>query len=130
MQPGSFDVCPEQRNTLLGLVEQMQDLRTKYKDRINDCLQHNPPFPTQARINEDIAQFVRLVSYCLDVGDTEILDTWGIQLVSNDLRLLASQNYVEYKNTFKVLWERSEVDLEKYCMQKLVQFFVSLQTSP
>jgi hypothetical protein len=132
-QPDAFEACPKQKFALKGLVEEMQSLRTQYKEKIDQCLNQKPPFPIQAKANEDpvekdVEQFVRLVSYCLDAGDTEILETWGIKAVNDKLEILSSKDYGEYCEAFKVLEEESELELEKACMQKLVQFFHNLSS--
>jgi hypothetical protein len=103
--------------------------RQDFKQSIEDFFQQQNPFPIQeGKIEDDIEQYTRLVSYCLDAGDSEILDRWGIQAIrSNPVHMLASDNYGLYHLAFNEARKRSETPLEEECWIKIIELFQIFQ---
>ena len=123
------------RHDLKFLVDKMsqpqkalQPLRQEFKQSINAYFAQQPPFPSKGKnINADISKYVKLVSYCLEAGDTEILRKWGISEVrKNPGKMLVSNDISEYADICRGAREESETSLEEDCWTILTEFFLSL----
>lgn len=106
----------------------LQHLRKEFKQSIDAYFTEQPPFPTEGdSINSDITAYVKLISYCLEAGDTEILRKWGIEAVKkNPKSMLKSDDIGEYGNICQIARERSKTSLEEDCWTILTEFFLSL----
>lgn len=123
------------RHNLKEIVSEMiqpnqalRPIRQEFKQSINAYFAEQPPFPTRGEnINADISKYVKLVSYCLEAGDTEILRTWGIEEVrKNPRQMLVSHDIGEYGSICQIAREESQTSLEEDCWTILIEFFLSL----
>ncbi|OUC13434.1 MAG: hypothetical protein B0A82_17390 [Alkalinema sp. CACIAM 70d] len=125
-----FETMSQLQEEIAKLSHQLSDSRQAFKQSIEDFFQqpnHNP-FPTEGTIDSDVEQYTRLVSYCLEAGDTEILDRWGIQNIRTNPAILASRDYELYYLAFSNAREISETHLEEECWIKVIEMFTSLQS--
>lgn len=115
-------------NAMFGPGQKLNKLRNDFKQSIEEYFALQAPFPTYGQeIEDDIEQYVKLVSYCLEAGDTQILSKWGIDAIkSNPAGMLVSENFQEYLASFEVGREESETRLEEDCWTMLSSFFSSL----
>jgi len=118
----------ELKNQIDNLQTTLQQSRQSFKDEINSYFaQVGEPFPTNGHsIADDIEQYIKLVSYCLEAGDSELLQQWGIESIREDASKLASDDFQDYCGAFEVLIEGSEVELEQMCFIELKNFFLTL----
>lgn len=138
--PNSFeDITNPTRHNLLNLVSMMADprqqfdhLRTELKQSIYDYFNESPPFPTQgSEIQTDISKYIRLIVYCLEAGDTDILKEWGIRKVQvNPSQMLVSTEFQRYRIACQNARRRSKTSLEEDCWTLLIEFFTSLSQLP
>jgi hypothetical protein len=109
--------------------ESLEALRKEFKKSINNYFEQRPPFPTGGKeINDDIYTYVKLISYCLEAGDTGILKRWGIvEVGKNPQKMLVSNNFSLYCTICqKGREQQSKTSLEEDCWTMLVEFFLSL----
>jgi hypothetical protein len=115
------------REQIQRLSHKLDNSRNDYKQAIFDFFNQNSPFPTEGEIDDDLDLYMNLVSYCLDAGDPEILDKWGIaDVYQNPIEMLASTNYELYLYTFQEARKEAETALEETCWEKLIHMFYSL----
>lgn len=116
------------RSQISDLQAALNHSRSLYKQKINEFYRQFPdkqPFPTYGReIRDDIAQYYVLISYCLDAGDTELLNNWGIIPVGqNPCNYLVSNDFQKYCAACGVALERSKTELEENCWRMLIKMF-------
>jgi Phycobilisome protein len=124
-----FDTMSRLQEEIAKLSARLSNSRQDFKQSIEDFFQqpNQNPFPTGGTIDDDFEQYVRLVSYCLEAGDTEILSRWGIQNILANPGILASENYELYSLAFNNAREESETPLEEECWIKIIEMFQILQ---
>lgn len=124
-----FDTMSRLQEEIAKLSARLSDSRQAFKQSIEDFFQqpNQNPFPTKGTIDDDIEQYTRLVSYCLEAGDTEILNRWGIQNILPNPGILASEDYELYSLAFNNAREISETPLEEECWIKVIEMFQVLQ---
>lgn len=124
-----FETMSQLQEEIANLSDRLSDSRQAFKQSIEDFFQqpNQNPFPTEGTIDSDVEQYTRLVSYCLEAGDTEILDRWGIQNILTNPTILASSDYELYYLAFNNARETSETPLEEECWIKVIEMFQILQ---
>ena len=99
-------------------------LNEPLRKTVNSHFEECNPFPVASKnIEGDIEQFIKIVGYCLDVGDTELLDTWVVKAIQEDPCVLSSQEYDLYFAAVKTWLRNAEVDLEIRCVNKILDMF-------
>jgi len=125
-----FDTMNELQEEIENLSTRLSGSRQAFKRSIEDFFQqeNRNPFPTKrGMIEDDVEQYTRLVSYCLDSGDTDILDRWGIQNIRANPDMLASNDYELYYLAFNNARASSETPLEEECWIKIIELFQIFQ---
>ncbi|MGD1908315.1 MAG: hypothetical protein ACFB0C_20320 [Leptolyngbyaceae cyanobacterium] len=106
------------------LSKDLDSNRDEYKLHINQFFEETPPFPTHGKIEDDIETYIKIVGYCLDLGDTELLDKWGIcEISASPSETLASDDYELYLLTFNSARMNSQTPLEEKCFEKIANLF-------
>lgn len=119
------------KKEITDLQDELRKSQSSYKQKIKDYFKERPdeqPFGRKkAKISDDIAQFLLLISYCLDAGDTELLEEFGVKPVETSPKTtLATTDYGKYLSSCEKGLKKSKRGLEEDCWRKLMKLFSDL----
>jgi hypothetical protein len=119
------------KKEITDLQDELRKSQSSYKQKIKDYFKERPddqPFGCKkARPSDDMEQFLLLISYCLDAGDTELLEEFGVKPVAaSPATTLATTDYKKYLRACEKGLQRSKRGLEEDCWRKLTKLFSNL----